>query len=190
MTRTKLTLACLIVLAAGAQGQASAGATAKASGASDDRAATLKLIQDKINEQGEIRYTMVSENSRTGAKIENKYAVQTGHAVADPRTCTLTVEAHMAQDGKMQSHGRDTLRLADVTALAVKSQSRLISERTARAGVTGWKGKVTPESYALETLHRGRMSGLFFFRTQETANQVADAVSRAIRLCGGKMMMP
>jgi hypothetical protein len=187
MTTAKLAILCVMALAATAQQPAT---PAKASGDSKDRAATLKLIQDKINEQGEIRYTMVSENPGRGVKIENKYAVETGHAVADPQACTLTVEAHMSQDGKMQSHGRDTLRFADVTALIVKSQSRLIRERTAMAGVTGWKGTVTPESYALETLHRGRMSGVFFFRTQETANLVADAVSRAVKLCGGNAMMP
>jgi hypothetical protein len=189
MTRRPAVL-CFLFLAAWAAAQRPAVQDAKASASARDLAATLKLIQDKINEQGEIRYTMVSENPARGVRIENKYAVQTGHAVFDAGACTLTVEAHMIQDGKVQSRGRDTVRLRDVTALIVKTQSRLIRERTAMAGVTGWKGTVTPESYALETLHRGRMSGLLFFRTEATANQVAEAVARATKLCGGTAMMP
>src|SRR5580765_1723455 len=74
---------------------------AKASASSNDLAATLKLVQDKINEQGEIRYTMISENPARGVKVENKYAVLTGHAVADAGACTLSFSGYMKQDGKV-----------------------------------------------------------------------------------------
>ena len=190
----KLVVLCFTMLMlttwAAAQRPAAQPTKASTSTSTNDLAATLKLIQDRINEQGEIRYTMISENSARGVKIENKYAVLTGHAVADAGTCTLTFSGYMKQDGKVQSQGRDTLRFRDITALAVKSQTWLIGRRTAMAGVTGWKGKVSPESYGLQTMHHGRMSSLFFFHKEETANQVAEAMSRATKLCGGIAMLP
>ena len=185
-----LALFCLILMTACATPQRPPVQPVKPPGPDNDLAATLKLIQDKINEQGEIRYTMVSENPARGVKIENKYAVKTGDAMADANACTLTFSAYMTQDGKVQSHGRDTVRLRDITALAVKSQSWLIGERTAMAGVTEWKGKISPESYALKTVRHGRTSGLFFFHTEDAANKVAEAMSRATKLCGGIAMMP
>ena len=105
MTMTKLAVLCVmvlvLVLALAATAQQSA-TPAKAAD-SKDLAATLKLIQDRINEQGEIHYTMVSENPGRGVKVENKYAIQTGHAVADPQACTLTVEAHMARTARCRA---------------------------------------------------------------------------------------
>jgi hypothetical protein len=79
--------------------------------------------------------------------------------------------------------------IRDVTALVVQTQSRLIRQKTARMGIAGWVGKVFPESYVLQTMHSGRVSGMFFFRTQETANQMADAVARATKLCGGRALL-
>jgi hypothetical protein len=149
----------------------------------------LKVIQGKINEQGEIRYTMVSENAAKKLKVENKYAVQSGQALIDAAACTISVDVHMTKDGKTQTHGRDTVYIRDVTALVVQTQSRLIRQKTARMGIAGWVGKVSPESYVLQTMHSGRVSGMFFFRTEETANQTADAVARATKLCGGRALL-
>ncbi|HLK07744.1 MAG TPA: hypothetical protein VKV30_07380 [Candidatus Angelobacter sp.] len=189
MAKTTPAILCAIALAACAMAQRPAASPAKA-GDNKELAATLKLIQDKINEQGEIHYTVISENLSKGIKIENKYAMQTGKAVVDVSACTLSVEAHMSKDGKLQTRGRDTVNVRNVTAMTVKSQTRMIREKTARMGVTGWKGTIVPESYSLELMSRGRISGVFFFRTQESANQVADAVVRATKLCGGISMMP
>jgi hypothetical protein len=184
-----LAILCLIVSVACAMAQKPATPAAKA-GDNKDLAATLKLIQNKINEQGEIRYTLVSENPGKGLRIKNKYAMQTGKALVDVSACTISVEAHMFKDGKLQTRGRDTVNVRDVTAMTVKSQTRMVREKTARVGISGWKGTVTPESYSLELRSHGRISGVFFFRTEEAANQVADAVGRTTRLCAGKSMTP
>ena len=69
MTKTTLAILCAIALAACAMAQRPAASPAKA-GDNKELATTLKLIQDKINEQGEIRYTVISENLSKGIKIE------------------------------------------------------------------------------------------------------------------------
>jgi hypothetical protein len=148
-------------------------------------AATMKLIQDKVNAQGEIRYTMVSENTVRGGTVEDQYAVETSHAVADPDSCAVQVDARMSLNGTPQTKGRAGLRFRDITKLAVKTQTELIDEKTARAGVTGWKGKIVPENYVVQTFHEGKLSGMFFFRDRATAEDVATAISRAVELCGG-----
>jgi len=147
--------------------------------------ATMKLIQDKVNAQGEIRYTMVSENIVHGGIVKDEYAVETSHAVVDPQSCVVQVDAHMSLNGRPQTKGRPGLRFRNITKLAVRTQTELIDEKTARAGVTGWKGKNAPENYVVQTFHEGSLSGMFFFRDRATAEDVAKAISRAVELCGG-----
>jgi hypothetical protein len=147
---------------------------------------TLRLIADKINVQGEINYTMISENTRSGGTVEDKYSAKTSNATTDPRFCTLQVDGLLVLNGKTQSQGRGGVRLKDITSVAVKTQSQAIEEQTAKAGITVWKGKVVPESYVVQTLQSGSLTGVFFFRDQQTAILVAKNLSRAVELCGGK----
>jgi hypothetical protein len=175
----------LALTMAGGLAQPSGAPSQRAPGDSASLKTTMKLIEDKINEQGEIRYTMISQNTSNGGTVTDQYAVETSHAVADASTCTLQVDAHMVMNGKTQAQGRAGFRFRDLTRLAVKTQSQLIDERTAKAGVTGWKGKIAPESYVLQAFQSGSLSGLLFFRDQDAATVAGQAISRAIGLCGG-----
>jgi hypothetical protein len=136
---------------------------------------TLKLIQDKVNEQGEIRYTMMSESTVDGHTVEDRYTVETSHALADPTSCAMQVDAKMTMNGKTQRQGRATVEFRGTTGLAIKSQTNAIDEQSVRAGVTGWKGKITPESYMIQTFHSGSLAGILFFRERATAEDVGKA---------------
>jgi len=150
----------------------------------------LTQIVDAVNKEGEIHYTMVARKVRTGETSKEEYVVQTHNATYDEKACSITVEGFMSRDGKEQSKGSAETHLRELSALAVKSQKQLIDERTARAGVSDWKGTVTPDSYGLQMLSNGRMSGILFFHKEETANAVAGHVARATSLCGGPRLLP
>jgi hypothetical protein len=178
---------CLIVTSAFAVAQSSdKQRPPKPSDSNASLSPTLKLIQDKVNEQGEIRYTMTSKNTLSGETVQDKYAVETSNATADSRSCTLQVDARMVLNGKTQTQGRPVVQLREITSVTVKTQSQAIEERTAQAGVTQWKGNISPESYIIQAFQSGNLSGVFFFREQETANLVAKNISHVIELCGGK----
>jgi hypothetical protein len=147
---------------------------------------TLKLIRDKVNEQGEIRYTMTSRSTVSGETVQDKYIVETSNATADAHSCTLQVDARMLLNGRTQVQGRPVVQFRNITSVAVKTQSQAIEEKTAQAGVTQWKGKITPESYIVQAFQSDALSGMFFFREKETAILVAKNTSRVIELCGGK----
>jgi hypothetical protein len=61
-------------------------------------------------------------------------------------------------NGKTQRQGHTAIPFREVTRIAVKSQTEAIDERSARAGVTEWKGKITPENYVVETFHSDTLS--------------------------------
>ena len=90
-------------------------------------------------------------------------------------------------NGKTQTQGRATVPFQGLTRVVVRTQSQLIEEKTTSTGVTGWKGKITPESYVVQTFQDGTLYGMFFFRDQDAANLVAKSISQAIQLCGGKL---
>jgi hypothetical protein len=181
--------ACLVVLIAMPLAVVAAQNTSSPSPKSGSvtLAATLKLIQDKVNSQGEIRYTMISENTVQGGSVEDQYAVETSGTVADPQSCSIQVNARMSMNGKTQRQGRATVPLRDLTNVIVRTQSQLIEDRTARAGVTGWKGTIKPESYAIQTFQNNDLYGMFFFRDEDSAKLVAKSITQAIQLCGGKV---
>lgn len=147
--------------------------------------ASLRFIQDNINAQGEIRYTMISKSTVDGHTVEDHYMVETLHAIADPRSCTMQLDASMTLNGRVQRKGRVAIQFRDITTLSVKSQTNAIEEQTARAGVTEWTGKIMPESYLIQTFHNGSLSGILFFRERFTADNVAKAIRRVVEQCGG-----
>ena len=81
------------------------------------------------------------------------------------------------------------MHFREITQLTVRAQSQLIDEKTTKAGVSGWKGKITPENYVVQSFHDGISSGMFFFRDRETAELVAKAMSSAVEQCGGKKVV-
>jgi hypothetical protein len=147
---------------------------------------TLKLIQDQVNKQGEIRFTMMSKNAASGETVQDKYVVETSNAVADVSSCSLQVDARMVLNGKTQADGRPVLSIRNIDSVIVKSESQTIEERTKRAGVKQWTGTISPESYIVQTFQSGILAGMFFFRDQEPANLVAKDISLAVELCGGR----
>jgi len=152
-------------------------------------ATTLKQIQDKVNSQGEIRYTMISENTVQGGTVEDHYAVETSGAVADPRSCSIQVDARMSLNGKTQSQGRVTVPFRDLTSVDVRKQSQLIEEKTTRAGITAWKGTIKPENYVVQMSQKGELYGMFFFRDEDSAKLVAASVNQVIQPCGAKVQI-
>lgn len=147
---------------------------------------TLKQIQDSVNDQGEIRYTMTSRNAVSGETVEDQYVVETSNAAADANSCALEVDARMVLNGKPQVQGRAALEFRNIDSLIVKSQSQAIGEKTKQSGITQWTGKISPESYMIQAIQSGNLAGILFFRGKETANVVAKNIARAVELCRGK----
>jgi hypothetical protein len=184
--KTALLGTCLCVVATLTAAQNSD--RAKPAGSSEGKptlASTLKLIQDSVNDQGEIRYTMTSKNTASGETVEDQYVVETSNAAGDASSCTLEVDARMVLNGKPQLQGRPAIDFRSIDSVFVKSQSEAIEERTKQAGVQ-WTGKISPESYMIQAVSSGNLAGVLFFREKATANVAAKTIGRAVELCSGR----
>ena len=147
---------------------------------------TLKSIQAKVNEQGEIAYTMTSRSTALGGETRDQFTVETSNATFSSASCSLTVDARMTMNGTTQSQGRATIQLRDIARLAVKTQTQVIQERTMRMGMKSWAGNITPESYVIQAFRSGSLVGMLFFRDRDQAEAVAKAMSNATEACSGK----
>ncbi len=181
MERWSVVLVGLIVTAALAQTPPSP----KPSLSAGSLPAALKSIQDKVNAQGEISYTMISKSTVDARTVEDHYTVETSHALSHPSSCSMEVDAKMTMNGNTQRQGRVAIEFRPITGIAVKSQTEAINEQSARAGVNAWTGNITPESYMVQSFHSGALSAILFFREQATAEEVAKAISRIVEQCGG-----
>jgi len=185
--KNRLVLVCFGLLASFAAAQNSNNPNS--SNASDSKSSlgsTLKLIQDQVNKQGEIRFTMTSKNIASGETVQDKYVVETSNAVADASSCSLQVNARMVLNSITQAQGTPVVSIRNIDSVIVKSESQAIEEKTKQAGVKQWTGTISPESYIVQAFQSGGLVGMFFFRDQETANLVAKDISRVVELCGGR----
>lgn len=69
-----LVLVCLGLFVSFAAAQkANTPGSANAPDSKSSLATTLKLIQEQVNKQGQIRYTMTSKNTAGGETVQDKY---------------------------------------------------------------------------------------------------------------------
>jgi len=182
-----MVLACFGLFASFAAGQnSSTSGTPNAPDSKSSLSATLKSIQEQVNKQGPIRYTMTSKNSTNGETAQDKYLVETSNAVGDANSCSLQADGRMVLNGVTQAQGRQVVSLRNIDTVIVKSQSQAIEEKSKQAGVREWTGTISPESYIIRTSQSDGPVGIFFFRDQETASLVAKDISRSVELCGGR----
>lgn len=151
--------------------------------------ATFESIAKKIDEQGEIKYVMTSRSINGGEPVTDSYEVQTWNSTFDLTNCELRVDSRMKLNGAIQSTVREVINLRRISRLLVVTQSQAIQERTAKAGVTDWKGSVSPESYVFEVFQSNGLYGILFFRTLDAANQVRKNMKLAMSLCGGNRFL-
>lgn len=171
--------------------------------------ATMRFIQDQMNSQGAVEYTR-SEGVGPSADSVTRWTQLTKDASADPTTCTLKVtlqERTLHGDTLEYSRvGTMSASFPGLTAITVQDHGGSLRamgafqpvvtppvfELTIKAQEVPFKPK-----QALQFRVAGAPAGAdyfkgvgeatvtFFFRNEDTANRLANAMVRARDLCGG-----
>jgi hypothetical protein len=170
---------------------------------------TMKFIQDKLNEQGEVNYTVRRSggDDRPMKKMKKQFDFQRGvtpataspgsrresdevtGAVADPRTCQVSLR---------KGDGDYRFTFKDAEKLMVMPLKDALNRASADLGEPQNVEEVVPDISALlvqfkgKKLHRqsGRQASdelvlRLVFREDEMAQRMAKAMVHAIELCGG-----
>jgi hypothetical protein len=172
--------------------------------------ATMKFIQDKVNQQGAIVYVESWNNSVSGTSSPAKESSVESHVVAVDPAGGLSLQQtfkslESTQSGTRSATGTWQMQFKDVEKLEVlnamdfkhrKSPSMVFQNDPPYFEVLVHlaAGKTVPHhTVRVESSNNGKSTEsndnigefVLHFRDEETANRVAKAIIHAVELCGG-----
>jgi hypothetical protein len=185
---------CVVTLAfsaAWAQQQKHVLAPPKPAGTSPSLEVTMKFIQDKLNDVGQVEFNAYTHDT---ADDRDWMSVQGGAAVtevlADPSACRVNYRSSDFAKG----HGDRSFSLKAVAEIAVMPMEQWMKESLTAAGRSSWNSRVDRSVFVLEVRRTDKASDLtgfsanhdvFYFYDEQMANRVAKAMLHAVELCGG-----
>ena len=149
----------------------------------------MKFIEDKLNEQGSVTYTMNVHNSETNAAYKYR-AERILDVNADAAACTLA----FTQDGTGDRvwNVRSKFSFREVEKLTVSSSAELETKRSVEFGYGQMTTEYVPPVFSLtvQMLKGKQVEGFpffldFRFREEDLAQRAAKAMVHAVELCGG-----
>jgi hypothetical protein len=147
---------------------------------------TMKFIQAKLNEIGQVNYTVTFLDAGGNFTGSSLMSVEKSHIVADAGKCQISYHAWVQVDRKknQQSHSDEIILLRDVRNISVMKASQWIHEYGAGSSMPTGSIAVSPEMYFLIVRQIKSKEDRFAFDDEEMANRVAKALLHAVELCG------
>jgi hypothetical protein len=149
-------------------------------------AVTMQFIQDKMNEQGKIDYTL---NTHDNSKGEDwpvyQISIEVTNAVADPAACRITWHKVTTNGGKVGIDKDFSLDLRTVLTLEVRTSTYEAKMEDTARGNPELDKRQYPPYWAVTSKLKGNTETPLFFSSEEMANRVAKAMVHAVELCGG-----
>ena len=149
-------------------------------------AVTMQFIQDKMNEQGKIDYTLYTHDNSNGEDWPvYQISIQATNAVANPATCRITWHKVTTNGGKVGIDRDLSLDLRDVLTIEVRTSTYEAKMEDTANGHPALDKKQEPPYFAVTARLKGNKETPLFFSSEEMANRVAKAMVHAVELCGG-----
>ena len=155
-----------------------------ASGDSAMLAATMQQIQDQMNQQGRIDYTLHAHDS---LKNEDWPVYQIGiepeHAVADAAGCRITWHKKIYRDGELLLEKDVSIDLHSVVKVEVRTSMQESKAEDTANGHPEFDKRQDPPYFVVAPVGTEKTGGQIFVSTEERANGIGKALKRAVLLC-------
>ena len=149
-------------------------------------AVTMQFIQDKMNEQGKINYTLYTHDNAKGEDWPvYQISIEFTNVIADPATCRITGHKITLRDGTVRMNRDLSLDLRDVLNVEVRTSMQEAKREDTANGHPEYDKRQDPSYFAVTAISKGNVETPFFFTYEDTANRVAKAMVHAVELCGG-----
>ncbi|HME57505.1 MAG TPA: hypothetical protein VKF63_04145 [Terracidiphilus sp.] len=149
-------------------------------------AVTMQFIQDKMNEQGKIDYTLYTHDNSNGEDWPvYQISIEGTNVIANPATCRITWHKVTTNGGKVGIDRDLSLDLRDVLTLEVRTSTYEAKMEDTANGHPALDKKQEPPYFAVTARLKGNKETPLFFSSEEMANRVAKAMVHAVELCGG-----
>src|ERR1035441_8664890 len=145
--------------------------------------ATMQFIQTKLNELGNVNFTLYGHDKKKKSDWTFQKLIATTGVVADPSSCVITYHEKASDNDKTVFDRDFAFSLRD----AQKSIIVLTFEEGLKEDYPKAKNsfRTAPTAFVFKVFLSGNRRFDFIFTDQETAKRVANAMSYAVKLCGG-----
>lgn len=155
-------------------------------GSGPSLAVTMQFIQDKMNEQGKINYTLHTHDNDSGEDWPVYYiSIEASNVIANPATCRITWHKVTTNGGKIGINDNFSLDLRNVLNFEVRTSTYEAKMEDTANGHPALDKRQDPPYFAVTAKLRGNTETPLFFSSEEMANRVAKALVHAVELCGG-----
>jgi hypothetical protein len=142
--------------------------------------ATMKFIQEKLNDIGKVSYIVNKQNAAMGQGIPVNHADEITNVFADANQCKISYHWRAWFDDRMPLDTDNWILLRSVEDIVVEPAEQLFTDPN--ANITS---SIRPSLTALSVRKVHDNIGLFLFTDPTLANRVAKAIVHAVELCGG-----
>jgi hypothetical protein len=182
---TTIFLVLLAVSAALAQEKKTVPPPPKPSDDGPSLEATMKFIQDKLNDIGPVNHTAYCHDNAVGDYWTNRFKSESTRVVAASSSCQISYHRKEETDGAVTKDVDPQFLLRDVQDVAVMLREQELKEGATVSGHPEWTCKVDPPVFVLKVRRTDKLINAFDFYDEQMANRVAKAMVRAVELCGG-----
>ena len=144
---------------------------------------TMKFIQDKLNDEGAVKFVLLRHNAEEG-DIRRTVSQEISNVTTEPRKCQITyhVRGTYSSEGETATNDSD----CDLSVGEVKNIVVIRGEQYLEEAVNHSDSVITiPKFLVLEMrLPKGEKC-VAFLKDEDMANRVAKALVHAVELCGG-----
>jgi len=149
-------------------------------------AVTMQFIQDKMNEQGKINYTLYTHDNASGEDWPvYQISIHATNVIADPATCRITWHKQTTNGGKVGIDRDFSLDLHTVLTFEVRTSTYEAKMEDTANGHSNLDKRQDPPYFAVTAKLKDNTETPLFFSSENTANRVAKAMVHAVELCGG-----
>lgn len=145
--------------------------------------ATMRFIEDKLNDQGKVSYTLSFETAgevQESGRIEQEIS----DVKANPATCELAWKTKYSWNGELKANNPRGFSFRTIEKLRVITEDDHWRELEEKTGAKV-KHFTNPPVFLIIAFPASGGGHFFYFREDEIANRVAKAMVHAVELCGG-----
>jgi hypothetical protein len=149
-------------------------------------AVTMQFIQDKLNQQGKISYTLHAHDNSNGEDWPvYQISIEVTNVIANPATCRITWHKVTTNNGEVGINKDYSFDLRNVLTFEVRTSTYEAKMEDTANGNPALDKRQDPPYFAVTAKLRDNTETPFFVTSEDMANRVAKAMVHAVELCGG-----
>lgn len=145
---------------------------------------TLSFIRDTIAQLGPVSYSANNTDPATGQNWTNQFTQEGSNVSIDASGCQIDLHWRTLYNGGVSFDGDGGIPFKLVDHVTVQSLDDFLASVNAGAGHSSWTTHTSPQLTVVSAVRPDGVENIFYFADFDLAGRVAEAMRRAVQLCG------